>query len=103
MFYFSYNIVQTAYYNLTLAIKYSYGNPVYNLIPALAIIWMGGWSRGQKYEGKVDFDGITHIWKDNCYGNGQLPSRLTAAIYRKSRGQTKKGIIKNPARVKRDV
>jgi len=84
MFYFSYNIVQTAYYNLTLAIKYSCSDPVYNLTPALAIIWMGGWSRG---EGKVDFDGITHIWKDNRYGNGQLPSRLTAAIYRKSRKQ----------------
>ena len=94
MFYCSYNIVQTAYYNLTLATKYSYGNPAYNLIPALAIIWMGGWSRGQKYEGKVDFDGITHIWKDNCYGNGQLPSRLTAAIYRKSCGQTKKASSK---------
>ena len=54
---------------------YSFSGPVYNLLPALAIIWMGGCSRGQKYEGKVDFDGITHIWKDNCYGNGQLLSR----------------------------
>ena len=42
MFYFSYNIVQTAYYNLTLAIKYSCSDPVYNLIPALAIIWEAG-------------------------------------------------------------
>jgi len=24
---------------------------------------MGGCSRGQKYEGRADFDGITHIWQ----------------------------------------
>jgi len=55
---------------------------------------MEGCSRGQKYKGKVDFDGITHIWKDNWYGNGQLLSWLTAAIYQKSCSQTKKASSK---------
>ena len=63
MFYFLYNITETAYYNLIIVSKYVCSSPLSNLSPVLTIIWMGGCSRDQKDEGRADFDGITCIWK----------------------------------------
>ena len=74
MFYFLYNITETAYYNLIIVSKYVCSSPLSNLSPVLTIVWMGGCSRDQKYEGRADFDGITCIWK------GHMSLFITTAI-----------------------